>query len=290
MILFAVHRTTYRYPRPSRDSHNEVRLMPIDGREQLCFRFDLEVSPRVPVDSYEEPGGAVHHFHVPGEHCTLEIEARSVVRTYGDNPFQGLNLLQPDWSGLAALASQAAEFLQPTRSTPHCELVRELAESVPAGGSVARYAIDLGEALHDLLAYDPDATHVHTTLMEVLEGRAGVCQDFAHVMLAALRCKGIPARYVSGYLYVGEPGSLRGEQAMHAWVDALMPDGRWLSLDPTNRQLANNQYIRVHTGVDYHEVAPTRGVYFGPPAEALEVGVQVWRDQGVEVVEPLGHA
>ena len=144
---------------------------------------------------------------------------------------------------------------------------------------MAKYAIDLGERIHDLLAYDADATHVHTPLSYVIEHRAGVCQDFAHLMLACLRAKCVPARYVSGYLYSGGEG-LRGDEATHAWVECVLPDGRWLGLDPTNRCLANDHHIRVHTGRDYDEVPPTRGIYTGPQAERLEVEVSVVRVEG----------
>ena len=141
---------------------------------------------------------------------------------------------------------------------------------------MAKYAIDLGERIHDLLGYDPTRPTSTRRSAYVIEHRAGVCQDFAHLDLACLRAKCIPARYVSGYLYAGEEG-LRGDAATHAWVECVLPGGRWLGLDPTNRCLANDHHIRVHTGRDYDEVPPTRGIYTGPAAERLEVSVSVTR-------------
>ncbi len=282
MILRALHRTTYRYPFASRESHNEVRLRPLDDANQRCLAFDLRIEPAAKVFSYVEQGGTVHHFVVRTPHTELTIRAEATIETALENPFLGVNLVENDWTALAPLVDRFPEFLASTPRVPILDAARELAESVPVRASVAQYAIDLGERIHDLLGYDPDATHVHTPLSYVIEHRAGVCQDFAHLMLACLRAQCIPARYVSGYLYSGSE-NLRGDEATHAWVECVLPDGRWLGLDPTNRCLANDHHIRVHTGRDYDEVPPTRGIYTGPAAERLEVSVSVTR-----VTEPVG--
>ncbi len=278
MTLRALHRTTYRYPFASRESHNEVRLMPLEGPEQRCLGFELTVEPPTRLFSYVEQGGTVHHFVVRTPHTALTIQAETTVETFLDNPFEGLNLLEDDWAAERLLAERYPEFLASTPRVPVLDAAREIAEGVPPEASVAAWAIALGERIHDLLAYDTDATHVDTPLSYVIEHRVGVCQDFAHLMLACLRSKGIPARYVSGYLYSG--GELRGDSATHAWVECVLPGGRWLGVDPTNRCLANDHHIRVHTGRDYDEVPPTRGIYTGPLAERLEVSVSVTRAEG----------
>ena len=283
MVLRALHRTTYRYPFASRESHNEVRLMPLEGSEQRCLAFELKVDPAAKLFSYVEQGGTVHHFVIRTPHSALTIQAETTVETLLENPFEGLNLIEDDWAPLLPLAERYPEFLASTPRVPVLDAAREIADGVPARAGVAQYAIDLGERIHDLLSYDTDATHVNTPLAFVIEHRAGVCQDFAHLALACLRSRGIPARYVSGYLYSGGEG-LRGDSATHAWVECVLPDGRWLGIDPTNRCLANDHHIRVHTGRDYDEVPPTRGIYTGPAAERLEVEVSVSR---VEVSTPL---
>ncbi len=282
MLLKALHRTTYRYPFASRESHNEVRLMPLEGDDQRCLSFALTTDPPAKLFSYVEQGGRVHHFVVRTPHTSLTIKAEATVETLRANPFEGVNLVENDWPALEALSERYPEFLASTPRVPILDAAREIAESVSARASVARYAVDLAERIHDLLGYDPDATHVHTPLSYVIEHRAGVCQDFAHLALACLRAKGIPARYVSGYLYEGDEG-LRGDAATHAWVECVLPGGRWLGLDPTNRCLADDHHIRVHTGRDYDEVPPTRGIYTGPAAERLEVSVSVMRlDKALE--------
>lgn len=276
MTLRALHRTTYRYPFASRESHNEVRLMPLEGLEQRCLAFGLTTDPAAKLFSYVEQGGTVHHFVVRTPHAALTIQAETTVETLLDNPFEGLNLIERDWAAETALAERYPEFLASTPRVPVLDAARAIADSVRAKGSVAAWAIALGERVHDELGYDTDATHVDTPLSYVIEHRVGVCQDFAHLMLACLRSRGVPARYVSGYLYSGGEG-LRGDEATHAWVECVLPGGRWLGIDPTNRCLANDHHIRVHTGRDYDEVPPTRGIYTGPPAERLEVSVRVER-------------
>ncbi len=286
MLLQALHRTTYRYPFPSRESHNEVRLMPLEGPEQRCLSFELTVDPVAKVFSYVEQGGMVHHFVVRTPHTALTIQATTQVETLIENPFEGVNLVEDDWDAEATLAERYPEFLASTPRVPVLDAAREIAASVKNGPSVADWAVALGERVHDMLSYDTDATHVNTPLSYVIEHRAGVCQDFAHLMLACLRARGVPARYVSGYLYSGTEG-LRGDQATHAWVECVLPGGRWLGIDPTNRCLANDHHIRVHTGRDYDEVPPTKGIYTGPAAERLEVSVSVTRV--LEEAWPLGE-
>ena len=154
--------------------------------------------------------------------------------------------------------------------------IRELVAGIYQPGiSAASFLLRLNEHLHGYLSYDPDATHVYSTLEDVVAACGGVCQDFAHFALACARSAGIPARYVSGYLYGGPGSYLRGESATHAWFECLLPGGRWLALDPTNNLVAGDHYIRVHVGRDYTDVSPTRGAYVGCPASKLDVSVKV---------------
>ncbi len=276
MILEAVHRTVYTYPSSVRESHNEVRLAPVSDASQTCRDFTLHVSPLTEIFNYETPGGLVHHFGVRGQHERLEVVARARVETHVSDPFVGVDLLQTDWAFYEAESTRQAyaEFLCDSpyvRVTPE---IRAMASSMRKDGqTVTDYLIDLNGYLNGLLTYDPDATHVHSQLDEVLALKAGVCQDYAHLMVACCRAMGIPARYVSGYLYGGE--GIRGEQATHAWLDCVLPDAQWLSLDPTNNLLANDHHIRVHTGRDYADAAPFKGIYVGPPSSSLEVSVEV---------------
>ena len=124
------------------------------------------------------------------------------------------------------------------------------------------------------MTYETGATDVETLAEEALAAGHGVCQDFAHVMIGLCRLKGIPARYVSGYLFDRSAGG-NGGTASHAWVDVFDPERGWVSLDPTHDREQTNCYVRVGVGRDYADVPPTRGVYKGKAREELEVAVRI---------------
>jgi transglutaminase-like putative cysteine protease len=281
MLLNIRHRTTYQYPSPVSESHNEVRLMPLTDEDQVCLDFQLAVQPYARVFSYEEPGGTVHHFNIRKPHMELEVVAESRVETRRSNPFEGLNLVEDDWSFYESrdLREEYAEFLGPTRLVPADPAAARIALTAKrkAGAGVASFLISLNRLLNKLLTYEPGATHVHSTHLEALAEKRGVCQDFAHLMLAVCRSQHIPARYVSGYVQSLSGGpTTHAEEATHAWVECLLPGNLWRGFDPTNNLLANDRYVKVHIGRDYHDIAPTRGVYRGPATNLINVDVEVW--------------
>jgi transglutaminase-like putative cysteine protease len=265
---------------PSIESHNEVRLMPLTDATQTCLEYRLRINPPCKIFSYAEPGGSVDYFGVRSAHPLLEIFAEALVETRLQNPFEGLNLIEPDWDQYSArLREDHVEFLSDSPYVTINQEVKDIAAKVRAESneSVVDFLLKFAHWANNALTYDPDATHVHSKLDEVLALRAGVCQDFAHLMIACCRALGIPSRYVSGYLFVGGVDGMRGEQATHAWLECLLPNGTWLGVDPTNDLLVNDRYVAVHTGRDYSDVTPTRGVYVGTPAKSLDVSVNVDR-------------
>lgn len=286
MHLRVIHRTVYDYDYPASQSHSEVRLMPLTDGTQTCHQFHLEVEPAVRTFHYEEPGGPVHHFSVLASHRRLSIVAKSVVETRLSNPFDGIILDDNDWDQLDFHQLEQADYLTSTYYVPLNQEIAAIAREIPRRGSVADYAIDVATKVHSMLRYDGDATHVHTTLHDVLVEQAGVCQDFTHLALGCLRIAGIPCRYVSGYLYVSADDEMRGDHASHAWLECRLPGGRWMGVDPTNNVLADDRYIKIHTGRDYSDVSPTKGVYVGVPARDLRVSVEVYPIQLGMVTEP----
>jgi transglutaminase-like putative cysteine protease len=284
MLLHTLHRTRYAYPSPVIESHNALRLAPLSDDDQRLLDFRLSVSPPARLFSYTQPGGTVHHFNVRAPHSELEIVAESRVETRRANPFESLNLAEDDWEFYEryGVRQDYAEFLAPTRLVSlHAEADRiaQVAQR-KAGAGAASFLIALTRLLHRLLTYEPGATHVHTALDDFLEDRRGVCQDFAHLMLAVCRSRNIPARYLSGYVYSpSDAPSTHAEQATHAWVECLLPGGFWRGFDPTNNLLANERYVKVHWGRDYADVPPTRGVYRGASDNSISVEVAVTQEQ-----------
>lgn len=279
MILRITHHTRYEYEGSASESHNELRVTPATDERQRRLDFRIVTIPAARTFPYEMPGGIMHSFTIRAPHESLDVTAVSEVETHSLNPFARLNLVHSDWEALALAAhsAEASDMLQDSRYVKVDDQVAELAASIPVTTSVAKWLISLSETIFGMLAYDSDVTNVHSTVQEVLSLRAGVCQDFAHVMIACCRSRGIPARYVSGFLYCSAGEELRGNMATHAWVECMLPDGSWMGIDPTNSVLTNDHHVKVFVGRDYADVTPTRGIYVGPRTRKLDVSVTVER-------------
>jgi transglutaminase-like putative cysteine protease len=170
-----------------------------------------------------------------------------------------------------------------------------VADSEILGGSTARgFAESAAGLIHDRFTYKPGATHVHSSLQDCLATRSGVCQDFSHLLLAVLRLRGLPARYVSGYLVPhGATERVIGGQASHAWVQAYIPELGWIGLDPTVGSFVDEQHIHIAWGRDYGDVPPVRGVYKGHAGQSLSVDVLVrpaLDDEGAERLQETAAA
>lgn len=279
MTLFVQHRTHYKYIGFASSSHNEVRLKPISDDNQKCRSYEVKVTPRATVYEYETIGGFVDHFSIAESHTELEILAESTVDTTPRNVFSSLDLVAKDLVEKPTETYRRihAEFLGESH---YVQLLSEIDPLVKLAkdrsfGNTVQFALNLKEQIFDNFTYQPNLTNVHSQLHEVLNYSAGVCQDFSHLMIACCRKQGVPARYVSGYLFLGEHDELRGTQATHAWVEVLLPNGQWLGVDPTNNILADERYIKVHVGRDYSDVTPVKGIYVGLGTETMDVSVSV---------------
>ena len=279
------HLTKFRYTVPVSESIFELRMQPRSEGTQHCLNFKVQVKPRTNVFSYRDYlGNIVHHFDVPGQHRQLMITAEALVDVQPCAPI-------PDSLGPAAwddLAGDIAgidlwEMLTPSQFVRTTPALAAFSEELGLNG--ARHAnqrerdplqtvLELSESLHRGLAYVPKSTRVDSPIDEALNNRKGVCQDFAHIMLALVRQRGIPARYVSGYLFHrNEDQSTAG--ATHAWVEVWMPRLGWIGIDPTNNVLAGERHVRTAVGRDYADVPPSRGVFKGDAEGELTVAVRV---------------
>jgi transglutaminase-like putative cysteine protease len=264
MWLQAEHTTAFAYDAPIVEAYTELRLRPLDAGGQRCAAFRLATDPpRVRVREYVDHfGNDVRHFDILESHERLGVTASSEVLT----PARLI-----DQRPLSLLEEH--DYLIPTAYAPAGQGVRALVEGASADGEPADRAHTLMAAVRERLAYEPGATTVQTTGEDALAVGRGVCQDFAHVLIAACRLEGIPARYVSGYIY--EPDREGDDAASHAWVDVYDPARGWVSLDPTHAQEQTEIYMRIAVGRDYGDVPPSRGVYKGDAVEQLTVGVSL---------------
>ena len=281
-----VHSTEFLYDGPVSESYNEVRLRPIHDDHQSCLSFRLTTSPVSHGTTYKDVyGNWVHQFNVLPEHDRLRVEAESVVLAHEDGS------LAPDTTTLTdfdvhsdQLDEEYFDFLAPTDYVPHLKSLGEIgAEATKeSGGTVEGFAQAVSRLIHERFRYVKGATHVHSSIEDSLSVGAGVCQDFAHVLLGVVRMRGLPGRYVSGYLVPGSTAShearqeeVIGGQASHAWAEVLLPEKGWMAFDPTLGQPVGLRHVRLAYGRDYGDVAPVRGVYKGQAGQRLAVDVRV---------------
>ncbi len=271
------HVTGYSYERPVTSSYNEARITPISNDRQLALESTVEVSPAALVYRYWDWWGTlVHSFDLHEPHDELVVTGSSIVETSGP-------LGPPDtpvsWAELAAagVRDRFAELLAPSRYVPLEDDVVDLAAELGDGLDPLQTCEAVIAMVRSRMKYERGATTVSTKAGDALRLGGGVCQDFAHVALALLRARGIPARYVSGYLHPSaeaDPGqSLAGQS--HAWVEAWVGD--WLPFDPTNGGPVGERHVVVGRARDYADLAPLNGIFHGGPAKALGVTVELTR-------------
>jgi transglutaminase-like putative cysteine protease len=277
-----VHRTAYRYASPVHESFNEVRLQPTSGEGQTCLDFELAIDPPATVVTFQDYyGNAVHDFGVAYLHDHLVIEATSEVITFAGEaePLGGPRDDEPDTSPpLAQLASDHlisddwAEFLSPSAYVALEPASGDLARAILAEDQeTTAYGFLLRACtyIRGHFTYQVGATNVRSTVAELIDGGSGVCQDYAHLLIALCRHVGLPARYASGYL-----GGVTQSEASHAWTEAFVPPYGWLGVDPTLGTRCTGRHVQVAVGRDYADVPPLRGTYRGGGEAALEVTVR----------------
>jgi len=284
------HRTTYVYDDVVTGSYGRAYLVPRDVAGQWTRDARIEVSPEPELvqESQDFFGNVSAYVEVHVPHERLEVTATSDVVV--NRPVPDLSALA-GWSWERARDAlpdgpvdpvQARGFLLPS---PHVELSAAVARYA---GTVFTPGRDVGQAVRDLVRavhadfrYRPGVTSVSTPLVEVLERREGVCQDFAHLVVACLRSVGLPTRYVSGYLETFPPPGkpkLQGADASHAWASVLLPELGWVDIDPTNDRLVDDDYVVTAWGRDYSDVPPLRGVMFTESKKStMTVAVDVIR-------------
>jgi transglutaminase-like putative cysteine protease len=270
------HETVYRYPRSVTESYTVVHLQPRTNLRQYCTGYALDVTPHSRVFSYVDRfGNDVQHFAIVPEHTELRIVARSHVVTLPAGTVTTPQDVDAAKLDADPYTPELAEFRGTTPYVHVDHAVARLAGEVAApDDDLAGYFLAAGSFIHHTFRYRPGVTDVRTTVADVIAAREGVCQDFAHVLIALARSRGIPTRYASGYIFRGAAGAL-GADASHAWAEAYLPPYGWVGFDPTNDRLVDDGFVLVALGRDYGDVSPTRGLYRGPQAGTLSVAVAV---------------
>jgi transglutaminase-like putative cysteine protease len=250
MIYSVRHTTIFRYEPAVRESIMEVRLQPRSDGDQRCLNFTLKVDPAASIMQYRDfAGNTVHHFDIAAAHSQVTVTAESSVEVQTAPIPRTADC--GDWSDLDALVAGGDywEMLLPSYFACSTQALEELASALKCErrGNPLELMTDLNSAIYTLFAYVPNSTKVDSPIDEALKARQGVCQDFAHIMIALLRRLNIPCRYVSGYMFHRDENekdrSLEG--ASHAWVEAMVPRLGWVAFDPTNNLVGADRHIRL---------------------------------------------
>ena len=281
------HKTAYRYSEPASLSQNELFLQPRETAAQRVVESRLAIHPEPQYLQSRQDyfGNTVHVFMVQQPHNALTMTAVSRVET---SPAAVLDPAgTPPWEIVAdALARhdqppllEACQFVFASPLIAFSTDVRDYARpSFSPGTPILAGAVDLMQRIFTEFTYDKTATSVDTAVDQILAGRKGVCQDFAHLAIGCLRSLGLAARYVSGYLETKPPPGkpkLIGADASHAWLSIFIPDAGWVDLDPTNNLIPGESHITLAWGRDYGDVTPVKGVVMGGGVHTLSVMVDV---------------
>ncbi|QBR72025.1 transglutaminase [Beijerinckiaceae bacterium] len=288
MIYDIRHQTLYEYGSTVTFSNCALRLLPKDGPGQTVLASELLITPE-PAQMIERIcffGNRLTFLTIETAHRKLIVEARTSVEVDRPEPpilsaTPAFETVREEAFGSDSLDKESpAHFLHPSRLAPRFEPASDYARaSFPAGRPILEGANELMRRIKADFKYDTKATVVSTPISEAFEKRHGVCQDFAHIMIAGLRGIGLPAAYISGYIRtIPPPGKkrLEGADAMHAWVSVWCGETHgWVDLDPTNSIMIGNDFIVLAKGRDYADISPVAGIILGSREQDVDARVDV---------------
>ena len=274
MLLKITHTTNLEYSEPISESVMELRMVPRQERDQHRLSFSLGIGPPTTVQGYFDwVGNTVHTFAIRPIHDRIRIVATSVVETerrQGEvERFADRWPLEPNQYDYTMY--DYVHFGGPVVESPELLQLVELVAPRP-GLPLGEIALRMLYLIDDKFKYKKGVTTSASPITELLKSGAGVCQDFAHLMIGLARALKIPARYVSGFLHP-DSSRLRGHTQTHAWCELLFPSAGWIGFDPANRCVIGGNFVKVAVGRDFRDVPPNRGVFRGQATEAIDVRV-----------------
>lgn len=273
MLLKVVHSTELEYSGLIAETVMELRMAPRQEQRQHRLSFDLSVGPPTHIRSYFDwLGNTVHTFSINGLHRRIKIIAASVVDT-ARRPAE-LPAIPDAWPVETAPDYTLFDFLQLQDPVADCPELTALAERLrpPSGSPLHELVLNVMTAIGNEFRYEQGITTATSVVSDVLRHGSGVCQDFAHLMIALLRKLNVPARYVSGFIYAGHRG-YRGASQTHAWCEVYFPSCGWIGFDPTNGCVTGENFVKIAIGRHYRDVPPHRGVYRSNARETMKVEV-----------------
>lgn len=284
------HKTIYHYEENVSHCMNIAHMYPLTTPLQECYRTFIDVVPRPSYSSFRKDyfGNNLFFFSIEDPHKSLEVTVESTVKT--TLPKYATFSRSCSWKEAIARIQEcetasdlaAIEFTLPSQFIPlNSEFADYARISFPEGQSILEGVHNFTMRIFEDFEFDPVATTIVTPLKEVFSQKKGVCQDFTHFAISALRSLKIPARYVSGYIETHPPPGqpkLQGSDATHAWLSVYCPDQGWVDFDPTNGKFLTDEYVVTSIGRDYSDVSPLKGILFGGGKHKLKVEVDVLRE------------
>jgi transglutaminase-like putative cysteine protease len=279
--------TEYRYDADVVDNLNALRVKPAANGTQRCDEFGVRLNPEVRLHRHADYFGTeVVEFEIsrPHRHLTIDVRARVATKPPAEPS-------RAPWDSLRDPAYREAggEFLLQTDDSIGHPTLNELLQTTGAAATPLATLMLISELIPDRFEYRPGATYVDSTIEDLFDAGAGVCQDFVHLGLSLARHHGIAARYVSGYLFATSDsgGQESVEVDTHAWIEALLPvlgggEPMWVGADPTNRGLAGENHVKIGHGRHYADVPPIKGVYRGAAVADLDARVTMTRLEGLD--------
>ena len=296
-----IHETEYRYSYPVSLSQQLLHLQPraMPWQRVLAQGLAIDPAPARRLSDTDSFGHPCMRLEINAPHTRLRVRADMLIDVLPRELPVALEE-SPDWRTVVdslayhsgPVPAERLEALKYRQESPYIRIKHRFADYArscfPAGQPLLAGCHALMAKIHDEFTFDPNATQVATPLTKVLEDKRGVCQDFAHLMLACLRSLGIPARYVSGYLLTQPPpgqARLIGADASHAWVAVYCPRAGWVDFDPTNNLIPGTEHITLAWGRDFSDVSPLRGVILGGGEHELDVRVTVMPEEDARALK-----
>lgn len=278
------HITRYSYPSPVTNSANQVMLFPLDDKQQEVEKHELVITHQPSVEVFVDYfGNKAGVFSVIKRHTELTIRSTIEVITHETHLPAGNYIPESQWSELKKVCDEYPylDFMLLEHYDTKEEIAAVIRSLMKEDISPFGIAQEMSAYIYNGFEYKKGITNVETKADEIWKLKAGVCQDFAHVLLVMLRTVGIPARYVSGYI-CPKNHELRGEGATHAWVEAYIPFHGWLGFDPTNNCIVSDRHVRLAIGRSFNDCTPVKGTYKGSSEHTLEVSVTIENDSPEE--------
>lgn len=282
MSVFTIHHITrYDYDRPVKESVNEIKIFPFVVPEQEVLHQELIITGQPEVLTYTDYwGNKTGCFNLLQPHQEMVIESKLTVRTaIAPEPNIALPIYVSDLEKAIGNDLHLLELVRTSPSSSEALMQSYIASFYSPDKTIDQIVKDCCAFIFTDFTYIKGITTIETTVDEIVAQKAGVCQDFAHVMLELLRMIGIPSRYVSGYICPNKNG-MRGEGATHAWVEAFVPNHGWIGIDPTNNVWATNNHVKLAVGRDFSDCTPAKGTFKGPARQSLSVYVSVGYEDG----------